>query len=235
MSALLTAPQRLRTIRLYGKMGTRFGREFRLAVSSPAEAVQALCTQLDGFEHYLMNAKDQGFGFAVFLGRRNLAEDELGHPPGDEDIRIAPVVFGSKNSGWLNVLVGAVLVVVGVLVGVYVDPGLGAAIVGAGISMIVGGVVQLLFPPPKMKGPHEGPQNTPSYAFAGPVNTQAQGHPVPLLIGRFITGSAVISAGIEAKDEVYVPVGGATNTGGGGGANQVNEGGAWRWGTEVAT
>lgn len=39
-------PERLRTIRLYGLLGARFGRKFRLAVSNPAEAVRALCAIL---------------------------------------------------------------------------------------------------------------------------------------------------------------------------------------------
>ncbi|HNQ32149.1 MAG TPA: hypothetical protein PKJ93_00055, partial [Methanoculleus sp.] len=37
----------------------------------------------------------------------------------------------------------------------------------------------------------------------GPVNTMAQGHPVPVGYGEMIVGSAVISAGIEI-DEVAV-------------------------------
>lgn len=226
----MTAPQRLREVRLYGKMGARFGRSFRLAVSSPAEAVQALIAQLPGFEAYLMGAKDNGFGFAVFIGKRNLKEDELTHPPGDEAIRIAPVVFGSKDGGWLNIIVGAVLIVAGLAVN-YFSAGtlapLGNALIYAGVGMIVGGVVQLLFPPPKLGKPKERPENTPSYSFAGPVNTHAQGHPVPLLLGRMIVGSAVVSAGIEAKDEVYVPVPG--QGGGGGGAGQVYENGVWQW------
>ena len=91
------------------------------------------------------------------------------------------------------------------------------AVMGAGVSMTVNGIVQLLFPQPKMKAPKERPEDTPSYSFNGPVNTMAQGHPVPLLYGELIVGSAVISAGIEAKDEVYVPNNGPVNGGGGGG------------------
>ena len=34
--------ERLRTVRLYGQLGSRFGRSFRLAVNSPAEAVGLL-------------------------------------------------------------------------------------------------------------------------------------------------------------------------------------------------
>lgn len=58
-------------------MGARFGREhkFYLDTHSPAEAVQALCSQLAGFREYLMGAKDHGTGFAVFAGKQNLGED----------------------------------------------------------------------------------------------------------------------------------------------------------------
>ncbi|VFS55940.1 Phage-related protein, tail component [Kluyvera cryocrescens] len=48
---------RLTTIRLYGALGARFGRVHKLAVQTSAEAVKALCINLDGMESYLMNAK----------------------------------------------------------------------------------------------------------------------------------------------------------------------------------
>jgi len=69
--------------------------------------------------------------------------------------------------------------------------------------MILGGVVQLLTPIPKGSAANTA-ANAPSYVFNGAVNTQAQGNPVPLLYGRMIVGSAVISAGIKAED--YSPV-----------------------------
>jgi predicted phage tail protein len=42
-----------------------------------------------------------------------------------------------------------------------------------GAAMIFGGVVQLLTPMPKGLGAKDRPNNTPSYAFNGPLNTQA--------------------------------------------------------------
>ncbi|WP_240600504.1 hypothetical protein [Solilutibacter silvestris] len=80
--------------------------------------------------------------------------------------------------------------------------------------MIVGGVTQLLSPQPKLKKPSERADNTPSYNFSGPVNTSAQGHPVPLLYGEMIVGSAVASAGINIKDNGYAPVNSAPTGGG---------------------
>jgi predicted phage tail protein len=73
---------------------------------------------------------------------------------------------------------------------------------GMGVSMAMGGVVQLLSPQQRGLSTRDSPDNGASYSFNGPVNTSAQGNPVPVLYGRMIVGSAVISAGIYAEDQV---------------------------------
>jgi predicted phage tail protein len=103
---------RLRTIRLYGKLGARFGRVHHLAVSSAAEAVRALGVLHDGFNRFMAESKDMGLAFVVFYGKRNIGKDELGDPPSNNDIRIAPVVQGSKSGG-LQVLLGVALIAAG--------------------------------------------------------------------------------------------------------------------------
>ncbi|TGP43476.1 tail assembly protein [bacterium M00.F.Ca.ET.228.01.1.1] len=188
--------EKVRTIRLYGVAGARFGRVHRFAVSSTAEAMRALCTQIAGFEKFLMNAKDNGLTFAVFRGRRNLGEKELEHPVGEDDIRIAPVLVGSKKAGLFQTILGAALIVVGVLTSAYG----GGSLIGLGASLALGGVMQMLSPQTAgLAG--TGPDNGTSYYFNGPVNSSAQGEPVPLVYGRMRVGSKVISAGIYAQDQ----------------------------------
>lgn len=211
----------IKTVRLYGKLGQMFGREFRLAVRTPAEAVRALAVQLPGFEQHFMNAHKRGVAFAVFTGEKNISKDELLHPCADDIIKIAPILMGSKEGGWLNIVVGVVLIAVGVMVdwsGSLAQ--VGVAMVAAGVSMAVGGVIQLLSPGPKGIGAEDREENRASYNFNGPVNTTAQGNPVPVLYGRMIVGSAVISAGIIAQDDVYVPdTGGRVGGGDAGGGS----------------
>lgn len=213
---------RVRTVRLYGELGARYGRVFHLAVASAAEAVNALCNMIDGFEAHLMESKDRGVGYAVFLGKTNIREDQLTAPVGREEIRIAPITSGSKKNGLFQIIVGAVLVIVGVVL-MYFGQVWAINLVKMGAGLIAGGIVQLLSPQPKKFKPQERPENDPNKYFSGPVNTEAQGQPVPVLLGRAIVGSAVISAGIEIKDNVYVPTpsGGGTNTSnrGGGGSS----------------
>lgn len=207
----------LTTIRLYGKLGVAFGRVHRMAVGSAAEAVRALCCQLPGFERYLNESKDNGFGFAVFYDKASLEKKDLRNPSFGEEIRIAPVLFGSKNGGWVQILIGAVLVVVGFLLSP-VTGGVSLILVDIGIAMAIGGVMQLLAPSPKGVSARDRPENQPSYAFNGPINTQAQGNPVQVVYGECIVGSAVLSAGITAEDQAYIPSGGeGAGSGGGGG------------------
>ncbi|MEK7492166.1 MAG: tail assembly protein, partial [Pseudomonadota bacterium] len=71
----------------------------------------------------------------------------------------------------------------------------------AGASMALGGVVQMLSPQAKGLSTKDSPNNGASYNFNGPVNTTAQGNPVPILYGRMIVGSAVLSGGIFAEDQ----------------------------------
>lgn len=191
---------KLRTIRLYGALGAKFGREFRLAVNSTAEAMRALCVQLPGFSAYLNSAKDRGVVFAVFLGKRNIGEGQLHDPPGQQEIRIAPVLQGAKRAGVLQTIVGAVLVVVGVVLNAYTGFS-GTPFINLGIAMIAGGVVQMLSPQPKGLGSKDSADNQASYSFNGPVNTQAQGNPVPVGYGECWGGSAVISGGVYAEDQ----------------------------------
>lgn len=196
---------RLTTIRLYGALGARFGRVHKLAVQTSAEAVKALCINFDGLEDYLMNAKKNGMIFAVFRGKRNIGVQDFQELAGNSDIRIAPVLEGAKKAGMFQTILGAVMVVAGVITGVatgWTGVGLtfGAGLIMSGASMMAGGIYQMLSPQPKGLQGRDDPDNKPSYAFGGSVNTLAMGNPVALLYGVREIGGAIISAGIVAED-----------------------------------
>lgn len=185
--------EKLRVVRLYGSLGAQFGRHHELVVNSPAEAVRALCSLIDGFEKFLTEAKDRGLVFGVFLGKKNIPQEHLKHAAlGDTEIRIAPIVSGSKRAGLLQTVIGVALIVASYF---------GAPTLGVGIAMLAGGVAAMLAPQTKGIASRDEVKNRPSYAFNGPVNTQAQGNPIPILYGEMIVGSAVVSAGIYAEDQ----------------------------------
>ncbi|WP_368544358.1 tail assembly protein [Enterobacter soli] len=194
---------RLTTIRLYGALGARFGRVHKLAVQTSAEAVKALCINFDGLESYLMNAKKNGMTFAVFRGKRNIGVQDFQELAGGSDIRIAPVMEGAKKAGLFQTILGAVMVVAGIVVTgmTFGSAGvIGAGMISAGIGMMAGGIYQMLSPQPKGLQGRDDPDNKPSYAFGGAVNTLAMGNPISLLYGEREIGGGIISAGVVAED-----------------------------------
>lgn len=199
MAALAIEYQPMTTILLYGQL-RQFGRSFRLSVRSPAEAIKALCVQIPGFERFISNAKSRGMEFAVFRGSKNLEEKELGYG-GSGEIRIAPIVTGSKRGGIIQTVVGAVLIAAGYLLAAPTG-GASLALVPVGIAMVAGGVIQMLSPQPKGLKTSAAPENTPGYAFGSAKNTTASGNPVPLCIGKRRWGGAIISAAIYAEDQM---------------------------------
>ncbi|MCW2480345.1 tail assembly protein [Candidatus Symbiopectobacterium sp. NZEC135] len=193
--------QPLKTIRLYGVLGATFGRVHRLAVETRQEAIKALSVTIPGFEKFLLTSKSRGLVYAVFDGKRNLAKDELDFIVADE-IRIAPVIIGSKQAGIFQTILGAVLLIASIWNPGALIPAKALLTVGAmGASMMLGGVMQMLTPVQGGISMRQSPDNKPSYAFGGPVNSIAQGNPVPILYGRRRIGGAIISAGIYAEDQ----------------------------------
>lgn len=192
-----------KTVLLSGSLAALFGRAHRLVIDTPAEACRALSVTIPGFEAFMQNAHLKGLRFAVFKGRHNITKEELKHNSGDEVIRIVPVIAGSKRAGVLQTVLGAVLVVAGVLIG-YFSAGtmsaFGYGMAKFGAAMMIGGVAQMLSPQAKGLASRQDPDNMPSYAFGGPVNTVAMGNPVGVAYGLRERGGAIISAGIYTDD-----------------------------------
>ncbi len=191
-------------IELSGPLGKRFGKIHHRLISCTHEAGEALAKTIPGFEKFMISSEERGLTYAVFKGDKNIGVDDLGFPVTGEVIRIVPVIIGSKKAGALQTILGAVLVVVGVIVG-YVSGGtLSAVGYGAakfGAAMMLGGVVQMLSPQPAGLARKESPDNKVSYAFGGVTNTASQGYPVGLLWGKRRIGGAIISAGIYVEDQ----------------------------------
>lgn len=190
--------EKVRTIRLYGKLGAKFGRIHRFVVKSPREAMRALVAMVPGFERELMTSKDRGIKYAVFVGKRNITEKELEYPSGNDDIRVAPIAVGSKSGGIFSIIAGVVLIIAGAVTSYF--GGSGVPLMEMGASMVFGGVAQMLSVHASASNGSSSGINKTSYYFSGAENTAYQGGPVPLLYGRMRVGSTVISEGILATD-----------------------------------
>ncbi|OVN91742.1 tail assembly protein, partial [Acinetobacter baumannii] len=198
----------LKTIKLYGILGQKFGREFKLDVANTREAMRALSVQIVGFEQYMLTAHKQGLAFAIFLRSKNASKkrgkkrpavydhetkrlitgDNIGEQQLDmhteaDTIHIVPRVMGAGgNNGILQLVLGAILIAASFI------PGIGqaaqVALIGAGAGMAMGGVASMLMPKIDNTQDQNQDGNRANKGFGGAVTTVAQGNPVPILYGQ---------------------------------------------------
>lgn len=192
-----------RTIKLGGVLGKRFGREYVLDVNGVLDAASALCNLKPGFEQFMRTAEERGLVFAVFVDERNIAPEELGMKDTSAgDIRIMPIIQGSKQAGMFQTLLGVALIVAGMFTG-GTTSALGMGLLATGAAVGLGGVVQMLSPTTKANTSDRNEDgNNPSYGFGGAVTTIAQGNPYPLLYGEREIGGAIESGGIYTQDNI---------------------------------
>ncbi len=191
----------MKIIRLYGDMRRRFGKEFRVAIDTPREALTWLCRFQPGFQAYLRERANAPF--RVLVGK--LAQDEQGLscPMGQANvIRIVPLVAGAKDE-FGQILLGAALLTAGILLAPYTGgtsfAWAATALQGMGVSMMLGGVAQLLAGTPQVdNGAVGGTENQKTWTFSNPTLTTGQGGCVPVLLGEMRIGGHIMSAGIDA-------------------------------------
>jgi len=191
----------LRKIKLYGKLAKFVGHRILEAdVATAAEAVRFLVANWPELERHMTDQH-----YRVSVGTYDLDLEELHDPAGQQEIKIVPVMAGAGATG--RIIAGVALIAFALLfapgaplAGGLLTLGSQAVpiIIGVGVSLVLGGVAQLLTPTPRIPtGPDT--QNDPrkSYSFSGIQNTSRQGVPVPIVYGETIVGSVVISAGID--------------------------------------
>ncbi|SDI79380.1 tail assembly protein [Pseudomonas abietaniphila] len=198
MSALAIEYTPMTTIKLSGSLARLFGRLHKRQIDSGSarECFKALEVTIPGFKEEISRLARLGMRFAIFRNRVNASEKEF-DLAGTREIRIVPLVAGSKRAGILQTVLGIVLIVASF----FVAPGSQPALLAAGIGTTAGGVIQMLSPQAGGLRQSASPDNLPSYAFGSAKNTTASGNPVPICIGERRWGGAIISASIVAEDK----------------------------------
>ena len=202
----------LRKVKMYGELAEFVGyKELDAVVKNPAEAIRFLVTNFPKLEPYMANKYYQ-----VLVGKDDVDKEDLHNPIGQDDIHIVPVITGAGgNSPFGRILLGAALIGASFLfrgAGMFGTQALGATgtagLAGAGIAtkigtaisaigagLVLNGVSEMLFPMPKPEMPEDDPRI--SFSFSGVQNTSRAGTAHPIVYGEVITGSVVISAGID--------------------------------------
>ena len=200
----------LNKVKLYGDLAEVTGhKEFDVAVNSTGQAVSFLINNFPQLESHMANRY-----YKVLVNEQEIDEQEIHFPVGQSEIKFVPVIQGAGgNVG--RVLLGAALIAVGMgafgaFAGSAVSFGaqgigftstaLGAkAAFGIGAGLVLSGVSGMLFPVPKM--PEFSSEQDPrlSFSFSGTQQTSRAGTPVPLVYGEIVTGSVVISGGVDTE------------------------------------
>ena len=199
----------LRKLKLYGELAEITGhKEFDVAVNTTAQAVSFLVNNFPQLEGHMAARYYQ-----VLLEKENVGIDELHYPIGQSDIKFVPVISGSGGNLGKILLGGALIAMSFGVGGLFTSPlafggggigfasaGLGAkAAFGIGAGLVLSGVSGMLFPVPKM--PEFSSEQDPrlSFSFSGTQQTGRAGTPVPVVYGEIVTGSVVISGGIDTE------------------------------------
>lgn len=192
----------LKTIKLYGVLAKKFGKQFKFDVANTREAMRALSTQVPGFENFMLHAHEHGLTFAVWQDKDNIDAKQLDLNTDASVIKVVPKIIGAGgNSGLLSTILGAVLIVGGIFTG-GLSSALGVALIGAGVGMAIGGIAQMLMPKVDTTQNQNEDGNKANKGFGGAVTTIAQGNPVPILYGQREVGGFIASAGQYPEDQM---------------------------------
>ncbi len=199
----------MKTLVLHGSLRREFGDRFRIAVTSPAQAIRLMDVNFPG--RFRKALEGQMFLMTTAPGqktpgcRRLVTEQRLWMSVGHEEIHIRPIVAG-RIKGLFAGLAG--VPAVGGFFGGFLGGGLGAApggLFGLGAGGALGGFGPILLGVTllgismllsKSQKPKDKDEKK-SFLFDGPVNSFEQGGPVPLVYGKVRVGSTVISGGLE--------------------------------------
>ncbi|WP_085637871.1 MULTISPECIES: tail assembly protein [unclassified Pseudomonas] len=188
---------------LSGSLAKKFFRSkhFLLDGGSAGEVFRALNATVDGFSEEIRRLERLGLKFVIFRNRSNIGMEGL-DIGGTREVRIVPVIGGSKRAGGLQTIIGTVMIAAAYVLSFTPLAAASPFLYAAGTSMAIGGVIQMLSPQASGLKQSASPDNAPSYAFGSAKNTTASGNPVPICVGERRWGGIIISASIFAEDKV---------------------------------
>jgi predicted phage tail protein len=185
-------------IYLYGELRNKFGSEFKFHINSAKEAFLAINANRKGFFDEIKKLATKNIHYRIIVDDQIVEnEKEFFIQKAPKEIHIVPIIWGAGNTtkGIVQSVIGVSLIIAGFTIGIGNPAGMFLASTGA--ALLVGGVMTLLFPPPKPDFNQEVAAGGKSYLFGQkPANT-SQGQAVPVGYGRLLVGSSQVSFGLN--------------------------------------
>ena len=197
----------LRKVKLYGELADFVGhKELDAVINSTADAIRFLVSNFPKLEAHMADKY-----YKVLVDDYEIGEEDIHNPIGQSDTSIVPVISGA-GGGVGKILGGAALIGLSFFsLGTSAGLGVGFAkgfakvgliqkgLFGIGAALTLSGVSDLLFPVPDIPDFSNEEDPRISFSFSGVQNTSRAGTSHPIAYGEIVTGSVVISAGIDTN------------------------------------
>jgi len=199
----------LRKVKLYGELADFVGyKELDAVINSTADAIRFLISNFEGLEAHMSQRY-----YKILVDDYEIGEEDIENPIGKSDLSIVPVISGAGGGGKLLLgaaLIGGAFLFTPLTAGSFFSPivakgsfaaatGITKAVVGIGGALVLSGVSDMLFPLPKLPDFSNEEDPRISFSFSGVQNTSRAGTSHPIVYGEIVTGSVVISAGIDTN------------------------------------
>ena len=111
----------MKVVKVYGALRKRLGQcRFEFDVTTPAQAIKALCVNFPGLEKWLIDSEKDGVGYRVAVSKEKVTEENVAPlllPFSDREVfSITPVIAGAGR-GTGAILLGTALIATAVISG----------------------------------------------------------------------------------------------------------------------
>ena len=195
----------LKKVKLYGELADFVGhKELDAVINSTADAIRFLVSNFPKLEAHMADKY-----YKVLVDDYEIGEEDIHNPIGQSDISIVPVISGAGGN-FGKILLGAALIGGAFAFGgltftggfgksLAAAGGFTKAAFGIGSALVLSGVSDMLFPVPDIPDFSNEEDPRISFSFSGVQNTSRAGTSHPIAYGEIVTGSVVISAGIDTN------------------------------------
>lgn len=180
---------------LHGVLAEKFGEKWDLDISKPIEAAAAIEANTRSFYKFIFSEAERGVYYGmkvngVYIDDEKQLQLNYGNL---ETLDMEPIPEGA-----------AIFSAIAAFAATFIGKMLIMAAVSMAVSLLVTGVVNMMFKPPTPPTPPANivvesntSQTTSSYIISGPINNERQGLPVPIGYGRLKVGSIVMSSAVR--------------------------------------
>lgn len=190
---------------LHGYFKELYPDEINLSGSTVAEVINGLCRQTKAFN---VNPGDDRHCFRIlgFDSKESLYEPI---PANTNELHIVPQFCGGKSGGFFRIVIGVVLIGVslafggaGFLAAPMFGTTLGSMLFNFGVSLVLGGLLEILSPAPKIdRAGVNGVSDPEASKYLGATqNTVRIGTRIPILYGEHIAYGHYLSFDVDSKD-----------------------------------